>query len=222
MIPTRLTDEIIRSQNMAKSIKANGKKKISASQLPTKKTINFAVIGQKPINIALAIPLIILIVIAAGVFSKFMVADPIMNLVSLQNEEKSLEAVGENYQKIIDENSGVTADYAHYSYTGMTDDELNEVKRSEIVDLIDDEILPVAEVTGWKANNNMITLSVGGITLGQVNELITKLESKDLVNYASITSATTGKDQTTTINNDSIVTAQLIIYLNGNLEGGDE
>ncbi len=57
---------------MAKKSKA---KKPSRGHLPVKRTINLIGINEKPIDIKLAIPGIILILIAAFLIGKFAVAD---------------------------------------------------------------------------------------------------------------------------------------------------
>ena len=55
------------------AFKGNKKKNkaLSPRRLPTKRTINLAVVGEKPLNLLVAVPAILVILVAAGLLSNF-------------------------------------------------------------------------------------------------------------------------------------------------------
>ena len=76
------------------AFKGNKKKNkaLSPRRLPTKRTINLAVVGEKPLNLLVAVPAILVILVAAGLLSKFAVADRLTAVSRVQAEGASLQA----------------------------------------------------------------------------------------------------------------------------------
>ena len=106
------------------ALKGNKKKRkaLSPRHLPTKRTINLAVVGEKPLNMLVAVPAIVVIILAAALVSKFTVVDRLMAVNRAQAEVAALQAdVDAGYEAIADYGDLVD-EYAHYTLSGMTEE----------------------------------------------------------------------------------------------------
>ena len=160
-------------------------------KLPVKRSVNLAGAGEKPMNMKIGIPAIILILIAAAALSKFGVIDRYAALSEAQGVVRSLNAeIKENYDKI-ERYADLEEKYAHYTYTGMTQEELSRVDRTETVKIIERVVLPAATLTGWSIKGNQLSLTVNAQTLQEINLLAQRLETEDLVDYCQVTTAAT-------------------------------
>ncbi len=160
-------------------------------KLPVKRSINLAGAGEKPVNMKIGIPAIILILIAAAALGKFGVADRLTALNRANAEVNDLKSrLNETYQKI-DRYSDMEEKYAHYTYTGMTNEELSRVDRTETVKMIERVVLPSSELSGWSISGNQLTLTVTAETLQEINVIAQRLEEEDIVSYCQVTKAAT-------------------------------
>ena len=188
---------------------------------PVKRTINLAEIGEKPIDVKLAVPGIVLVILAALLFSKFAVADRLAAVSKAEQEAAVVrEQLDAGYQKI-EEFGEMTEEYAHLTYSGMTVEELERTDRIEVLNLVQRVVLPQAVVSSWSIQGNQVTLIVKGSTLQKVNMIVQQLEAEDMVDFCTVTTAATnetvtGNAEETSIN--EVVTAQVTIYLNNGLE----
>lgn len=90
----------------------------------------------------LAVPGIVLILLAALLFSKFAVADRLAAVTEAARETEVVKAqLDAGYQKI-EEFGDMTEEYAHVTYSGMTAEELGRADRIEVLDLMQRVILP--------------------------------------------------------------------------------
>ena len=196
-------------------------------QLPTKRSINLANLGEKPINMLLAIPGILLILVAAVLFSKFLVIDRLAEVSAAQAEVSRLRAqLDAGYAELADYDD-LALLYAHYTYSGMTSEELARVDRAEVVDLIQRLILPQLGVTSWSVSGNQLTVNMTADTLQEVNLMVQKLEADELVDFCTVSTAVSDEEKRVIerVNGNvvervvleeeyTIVTAKVIIYLN--------
>ena len=130
----------------AKKTKPNkGKgKSVLKGRMPTKRTINLVLVDENKINPLMAILGILLIVVLAGAFSKFLVIDR-MNAVSrAQARVTQLQRDLDSAMDALDNIGDIGETYAHYTLEGMTAAELNLVDRTLVLALVD-SILPVVE-----------------------------------------------------------------------------
>lgn len=188
-------------------------KKVSLKSLPSKRSINLATVGEKPIKLSQALPGIIIILVVAGLISKFAVYDRLAKVVRAQSEVASLQQqIDEGYKKI--ESFGDLADeYAHYTYSNMTADELDRADRIAIHDLIKNDVMPTLSVTSWTINGNQLDMTVTGDSLQRINEIATYMQNNEpMVNYTTVMTASNTDNRNA---NRSGVTARIIVVLNG-------
>ena len=193
---------------------ARGKKR--RGRIPTKKEINLAVVGEKHINGLIALPAILLIFLAAAMFSKFLVYDRLMEVSAAQAEVKSLQRqLDAGYEELADYQE--LADlYAHYTDSGMTREEQERIGRVEVLSLLDRVVLPQAGIDSLSISGNQMTLTMTGSTLQEINLLVQSLEADPVVNFCAVNTAVSNENDKgdTIIDENTIVTARVVVYLN--------
>ena len=186
---------------------------VSSRKLPTKRTINMAILGEKKTSKPLAAVAMVAIIVFASLFSKFAVADRLIKLSRLQSEVRTLQnEIAEGY-KTIEEYGDLVDKYAHYTYSGMTSEEINRVDRLKIAKLLQDVVLPYAKISDWKVTGNRLDLPITGATLQDINLIVQQLEAQDMVDFCTVITAATDDK-----NANSKVTAQVTVYLKNALE----
>ena len=192
--------------------------KRARGHMPTKKDINLAVIGEQRMNVLVAIPAILLILLAAALFSKFLVYDRLQEVAAAQREVIELQdQLDAGYEELADY-AELAELYAHYTFSGMTEEELERIDRVEVLSLIGRLILPQAGVQDLTVSGNQMTLNMSGSTLQEINLLLQKLEADDIVDFCGVTTAVSkGEyeqyDEPVVYDENTIVTARVIVYL---------
>ena len=128
----------------AKKIKPAKGKGVLKGKLPTKRSINLVLVDENKINPLTAILGILLIVVLAGVFSKFLVIDRLDAMSRAQGRVTRLQGDLDSAMDALDNIGDIGETYAHYTLEGMTAAELNQVDRVLVLALVD-SILPVVE-----------------------------------------------------------------------------
>ncbi len=205
---------------MAVAVKTNKKKgSVKRRQMPVKRSINLAVIDEKKMRFGLAIPAILLILVAAAAFSKFLVLDRMAEVSAAQAEVSRLQAkIDQGYDELagFDDLADL---YAHYTYSGFTPEELNRSDRVAVLRLIRSVVLPRAEVSSWSLTSNTLTINLNAETLQEINLLVQQLEAEDMVDFCTVNTANTKDNQRRVQTTDlGIVKARVLVYLNAGME----
>ena len=189
----------------------------SKGKLPSKTTINLVQKDAKSINWLIAIPAIIVIIAVAALIAKVAVVDRLAELEAIRNENASIQRRIDEYNAQILSYADVQEEYYHYTYTGMNSEERNRTDRVEIIELMDKYVLPKSNVDSWTIYGNVLTTTMSDISLKVANEIVADIESDPLVNYCTLTTATTDNSY-----DEDIIKANMTVYLNGpvDLEGG--
>lgn len=186
------------------------KKKSKDKPLQPKYILNLADYNKKPLNMTRFILLLILIVIAAVAFGKFAVLDRFVALDQARSEAASLQAqIDANYAQL-QEMEGVTEEYAHYTFSGMTEDELSLVSRVDVMSMIDRLVLPYASVSTWTLQGNTLNMTIYNTSLNRVNSIVASINQEPIVNYSFVQTAATDSSSEY---RGADVSAQITVYL---------
>lgn len=123
--------------------KAKGKSLLKG-RMPTKRSINLVLVNENKINPLTAILGVLLVLVLAAVFSKFLVIDRLSAMSQAQGRVARLQNELDSAVDALDNIGDVGDNYAHYTLEGMTAAELNLVDRTLVLALVD-SILPVVE-----------------------------------------------------------------------------
>ena len=118
-----------------RSAKGAGGKKVGRGRLPSKRSINLILIDDKKINPIKAILGTVVVLALAGAFGKFMVADKLNAMSEAENKAAQAREALHTAEAKLEGYGDVEETYAHYTYAGMTDAEVNMVDRNLILDL---------------------------------------------------------------------------------------
>lgn len=178
----------------------------------SKKQINLALAGQKKKHYFVAIPAIGAIVAAAGFFGKVAVADRLVEMSVQQSLASDLQKQVDDVTDYIAGFGDLQQTYAHYTYQGLSVDELSYINRPKVLKLMKEVIFPKVTVSSWSLSGNQLTLPVIGENLSDINALVQQLEDEKLVDYCNVMTAVTDGNQETERAADK-VTGQIVVYL---------
>ena len=184
------------------------KKNTAPRKLPTKKSINLVAGKSESINMKAGLPAIIVIVLLAALLGKVAVVDRYSKMYRAVNKADRLQTQVDEAYRTIQSFGEMQEEYAHYTYENMTDEEINGVKRTEIMEMIERIVMPQANVGSVTISGYTVTFPVSGVTLQEANQLSSRIENDPLVDFCTVTTATTNT------NPNLQVTAQITIYLN--------
>lgn len=183
---------------------------------PSKVTLNLAMKEKSQFAPGKLIPLLLLLVILAGLFSKFAVADRLVKvdraqaeLSALQQRKADLEAATAGYEELSEK-------YARYSIGWMTEDEQAAVTRLDMLSLIEKELMPGSQVRRVSAGGNVLSVELSGVTLEDTSRFVQNLYQRpDVTNVAVYTAST--KDEPGTQ-----ATVSMVITMTRVSQGGDQ
>ena len=165
-------------------------------RMPRKRFINLATVNIRRINWIIAIPSMVLIVLCAMLAAKFAVVDRITLVQKEQQELTALEQTMREQEKRLESYDVLRHRFAHYTSSGMTEEELARVDRGSVMDLIQRVVLPHTRVTEWSLRENELTLSVHADSLQLVNDLTQHLLFEPMVEYCTVSNAYTVEQKT--------------------------
>ena len=182
---------------MELSLGKNGKQsqKLSRRNMPVKRSINLAGAGVKKTNWAVFLPVLLLVVAGALALGKFGVLDRLEEVNAAQGRVARVQQELDDGYRLVNSYGELTEQYAHYTYSGMTDAELRRTDRVKVLELLDRVVLPQIFVQGWQLRENELTLFVTGNSLQDVNLLGQRLEQEDLVDYCVVSTAETNQQE---------------------------
>ncbi len=221
-----------------KSINISLKKTGKQAKIPVKRTINLVEAGEDHLNTKAAIPGVILVLLIAVLFGKFCVADRLVAMNQAQSEVARLNSELTAAYNKLNSFDALHDEYAHYTFSGMTREELELADRPAVIELIERVVLPGEVSNTWTLSGNQLTIEIEGETLQQINLLARELEKDPLVSFCTVSTANMQEVESTVIipvepdesdyvsgdllvtptpqiiiNEDTIVHANVIVYL---------
>lgn len=187
--------------------KSNKPKKIKKGNIPTKNYINVMIRTKQPFNLKKNLPVLIIVGVLLLVACKFLVFDRIMSVSEGTDKINSLKTELADTNRQISEKSDMEEMYAHYTTSGMTEEELSQVDRIRVMKLVDKAFKGGIQARTWNLTGNIMTLEVTGPTLSRLNDLASELEQNQIVEKCVISSANKGEEQ------KGKVSATFTIYL---------
>lgn len=168
--------------SMNKEIHLGGKPKY-----PSKKSINLLIEEKHTKQNVAAILLFLVYLVLLALFTRYAVIGQLNRIDELHaaydEEAAQVEAMKEA-------NSGyeaVRAEYSHYGNGYLNDEERAMQDRMAILGVIEDQLLPSGAVQNISVSENVATLTINSEKLKNVSEIVTELESQDIVSYVTVT-----------------------------------
>jgi hypothetical protein len=207
-LPGSKKDKDSKPKKEKKEKKGKKEKKIKKGAIPTKNFINIQVNKKKKFSLKKNLPVIILIAILFIVFCKFMVIDRLTATVTESAHVAELQQELTQTNSKIKTLSKLDDEYAHYTTSGMTEEELERVDRVKAMRLIQDAFMHGNVSKSWNLTGNIMTLQVTGSSLKGLSQLASELESRPIVERCVTSSADKNSEE-----NNGKVEVTFTIYL---------
>lgn len=186
--------------------------KVGKDSYPTKTTMNFIVDEQAKVN-KISVVVFIFFLVLLALFTKFGVIDTLSKTSDLQSNYNSYQAQISDLTNQLKDYDEVEEKYNAMVGSYLNEDEASSVYQSDIVSLIDEDVMPYVSVTNYTISGNEITVYTGVTDLNTVSTVLAKLQADERTDYVTI--SRTLADSTDT----NKVTADIQITY-GNSEGG--
>ena len=163
-----------------------------------KTTINLVMDDRPKTNWAMAVPGIILILLAALLVGKFAVADRLKKQAEAEGRVAALEQQKEEGLAAIEASGELASKYYHYTWSGISEDERNQISRVWIADLIGLIGTYNIEVKSCTVNGMEMGVVVSAEKLQTISRLMETLREVPIVSACSVTTAQTNEGKTLT------------------------
>lgn len=158
---------------------------------PSKTYMNFTVTDQKTVDFRRTVPLVIVLVVAVALFLKFGVFDFIGQVNAKQAELAQQQSIEAGYRAQLQSYDDVLAKYQSFVSTQRASDS-STVSALEALNLVDELVAPVATVKTVDYKDNTLSLSLTGISLQGVGDLVSALNKSPIVKNVAVPTAVTG------------------------------
>lgn len=183
-----------------------GKKK--DSQFPTKTSINFiSDIQEKRNKTALILFPIFLVFLALFVY--FCVITPLNKVNEAEQKYNAILRQNKAYKEELANNEEVLKAYNELTGNFLNETESAYFERTEIIEMIEEDILGITELQSIQINGNVVKIATGATTLNDVSSIVDTLLNDSRIADAN---AKTAKASET---NSDIYTAVLEIVYGG-------
>ncbi len=187
--------------------------KINKDGYPSKKTMNFISDKQSKTN-KLSIVIFVVFMVLLLIFTKFFVIDTVSktnDLISAYNANKSeLNSLNEK----LNDYDEVEEKYNELVGVFLNDDEKNCLNRTDIIKLLDDDVLPYVEITNFTISSNSVNVYTGVCSLNTISNVLSILQNDDRTHYVTINRTVADSED------NSLVSAEILITF-ADLEGGN-
>ena len=158
---------------------------------PTKRTMNLYFKQDRTTAPATAALYILFVLVVLLGLSKVLIYDPWTELNQMEAQALALEEQQAEYQLQLRDYQDVLERYVR---AAPTQEELDQVDRLEILDLIDSAVRPEAAISQVTIQGDQVLLSFSGVTLGEAAELVARLSDSPLVSQVSVDTAASARE----------------------------
>lgn len=158
---------------------------------PTKRTMNLYFKQDRTTAPATAALYILFALVVLLGLSKVLIYDPWTELNQMEAQALALEEQQAEYQFQLRDYRDVLERYVR---AAPTQEELTQVDRLEILDLIDSAVRPEAAISQVTIQGDQVLLSFSGVTLGEAAELVARLSASPLVSQVSVDTAASAQE----------------------------
>ncbi|MDD6258197.1 MAG: hypothetical protein PUA69_02960 [Erysipelotrichaceae bacterium] len=185
---------------------------------PSKTTMNFIPEADRNSRNGVNIVWFVVFLLCLGVFVKFMVIDQLQKVNEQEAQYNEMQAEISQLTSDNKDDKDLEAQYNDIVGSFLNDDERNSMNRSEMLKMIDDDIVPHVSVKSVSVTGNQITVTTGTTNLNTVSEIISILQKDDRNGYVTVTTTSASdSDQSDLVNAEIVIT-----YGSDTSDGGDQ
>ena len=188
---------------------------IRKSEYPSKKTVNLIIHEKTMSSPSRAIPAFIVFLVLLACFVKFGVMKPLEGMYAAQASLGQVQSELSAYVQYNEDYDEVNERYSRYFNEYLDEDEAVLQDRMEIMDLFEERVLSQADIESISIRGNICRLVITELPLYRVSSIVADLEESPLVQYISVSTASTEKREDEAIQPQQRVSADLTITLTG-------
>lgn len=188
---------------------------IRKSEYPSKKTVNLIIHEKTMSSPSRAIPAFIVFLVLLACFVKFGVMKPLEGMYAAQASLGQVQSELSAYVQYNEDYDEVKERYSRYFNEYLDEDEAVLQDRMEIMDLFEERVLSQADIESISIRGNICRLVITELPLYRVSSIVADLEESPLVQYISVSTASTEKREDEAIQPQQRVSADLTITLTG-------
>ena len=158
---------------------------------PSKQYLNLAVKEKNGIDAKIVIPAIIAVLVLVALFAKYAVLDRFAKVEAAQAELTNLNVERSVINAKLEDYDETVEEYKKYSVSWMDDIEKALVLKTDMIDLINNEILKNSETRSISISGNTISAQLVGLSLTDTSALIDRLYARPDVKDVQMFTATT-------------------------------
>ena len=183
---------------------------------PSKKVMNFVHDEQAKTD-RHAIVVFIIFLLFLAVFTKLFVINPLNKVNQLESNYNQMAAQVQQYQETLGNYDSVKAAYDDKAGSFLTDDEKQELNRTDILDMIQEDVAPYVGISSINIAGAQVSVFTDDTTLDTVSGIIARLQADSRNGYVTVTT-TSSSDQS----NNDLVQADIEITYGSVAEGGNQ
>ena len=183
---------------------------------PSKKVMNFVHDEQAKTD-RHAIVVFIIFLLFLAVFTKLFVINPLNKVNQLESNYNQMAAQVQQYQETLGNYDSVKAAYDDKAGSFLSDDEKQELNRTDILDMIQEDVAPYVGISSIKIAGAQVSVFTDDTTLDTVSGIIARLQADSRNGYVTVTT-TSSSDQS----NNDLVQADIEITYGTVTEGGNQ
>ena len=183
---------------------------------PSKKVMNFVHDEQAKTD-RHAIVVFIIFLLFLAVFTKLFVINPLNKVNQLESNYNQMAAQVQQYQETLGNYDSVKAAYDDKAGSFLSDDEKQELNRTDILDIIQEDVAPYVGISSIKIAGAQVSVFTDDTTLDTVSGIIARLQADSRNGYVTVTT-TSSSDQS----NNDLVQADIEITYGSVAEGGNQ
>ncbi|MDD6675596.1 MAG: hypothetical protein PUE57_08085 [Lactimicrobium massiliense] len=183
---------------------------------PTKNVMNFVHDEQAKTD-RHAIVIFIIFLLFLALFTKLFVINPLNKVNQLESNYNQMAAQVQQYQETLGDYDSVKAAYDDKAGSFLSDDEKQELNRTDILDMIQEDVAPYVGISSIKIAGAQVSVFTDDTTLDTVSGIIARLQADSRNGYVTVTT-TSSSDQS----NNDLVQADIEITYGSVAEGGNQ
>lgn len=166
---------------------------IRKNEYPSKKTVNL-IIHEKTISSPTrAIPVFLGFLAALALFVKFGVMVPLDRMYAAQAALGQVQSELDGYIQYNRDYDEVRERYSQYFSDYLNEDEAVLQDRLEVLNLLEERVMNRADIESISIRGNVCRMVITELPLYQVSAIVEDLEESPLVQYISVSTASTEK-----------------------------
>lgn len=209
--------------NNINSMEAPKRVRPSGVKYPSKTSINLLITESHAKEHTTFAVVIVIAIIAAIAFSYFGLFRPMVEINALQSAYNDKQSELETLTAQTADFDEVQKEYSHYGNNYLNDEEKAEQDRLSILKVVENELMTSGALENISITGNTATLTINNDKLKNVSEIIRKLESYDIVDYASVSTSQTDnqEDSGQTASSQKVLSTMTINFKDANADETD-